>query len=421
METAVVTTPVPAEPTGLKVEELVTQAEECLRQLRFKPSTISRYQVYWRQFARFCAKGHSGNRFSSELVQMFLASRMTSVDEPPVRCFEKRMLVAIRVLTGVATTGGYSTRLPRKTPPPPFPAPWQDVLEQYRRYRTEEGAVCEASVERRVRFASSFIQFGLGRGIKGVDDISCCLIRDFVASHVSYKSCTVASMATDLRNFLRHLVLIGLIRPELVNAVPAVRVYTQDRIPTVWKPEEVERLLAAVDRTSPTGKRDYAILLLAARTGMRSGDIRHLKLDNINWEASSIEFTQSKTQQPHTLPLALDVGEAIIDYLKNGRPVSSAREVFLRAIAPHAAFTHTYNIMDFYRKRAGIHVTTHRQHGLHSLRHSLASRLLEVGTPIETIASVLGHSSVESTRLYTKIDISLLRRAALDLCEVIDG
>ena len=205
--------------------------------------------------------------------------------------------------------------------------------------------------------------------------------------------------------------------PRLSDQVPTVRIAADAHIPTVWRTEEVKALLNAVDRSSPQGKRDYAILLLACRLGLRASDIRTLRLDNIRWEHARIEFTQSKTGTPVCLPLSEEVGQAVIDYLRDGRPVTSHREVFLRAMPPLVPFSTAnslYHIITFYRRRAGISPTTHSRKGMHALRHTVATRLLEVDTPLEVISDIMGHLSPNSTRLYTKVDIEALRTAALD-------
>jgi integrase len=208
---------------------------------------------------------------------------------------------------------------------------------------------------------------------------------------------------------------------DLIEHIPKVRVPRDARIPSVWSPRDVETLLGAVDRSSPVGKRDYAILLLAARLGMRVSDIRALCLEHLQWPLACIEMTQTKGGRPLELPLTEELGTALIDYLRNGRPNTQRREVFLRAHAPFAPFAsnnNLHNIVTTYRRRAGIALPAPHRRGLHSLRHTLASRLLEAQTPLETISSVMGHVSVETTRLYTKIDIEALRGVAIDLQEV---
>jgi integrase len=235
------------------------------------------------------------------------------------------------------------------------------------------------------------------------------------------KPATLAITASSLRSFLRYLCMKGEVSGDFVEHVPKVRVPRDARIPSVWDPKDVDVVLAAVERSSPVGKRDYAILLLAARLGMRASDIRTLRLEHIHWGQARIEMTQSKGGAPLVLPLAEEIGNALIDYLRNGRPKTDHREVFLTANAPFEPFgrnNNLHNIITTYRRRAGITLPARSRRGLHSLRHTVASRLLEVGTPLETISSVMGHLSVETTRLYTKIDIEALRSVAIDPDEV---
>jgi site-specific recombinase XerD len=231
---------------------------------------------------------------------------------------------------------------------------------------------------------------------------------------------TVARIVSDMRSFLRFLTMRGILQKDLSAALPKIRVPRDAKIPSVWEQELVVRLLAAVDRSSTKGKRDYVILLLACRLGLRAGDIRTLKLDQLHWEDSTIEITQSKTGTPLRLPLTGEVGDALIDYLKSGRPQTAHREIFLKVNPPFDPFTgnNLHHIVTYWRLLAGIQFRTPQKHGAHSLRHTVATRLLEKGTPFATIAEILGHSSLESTRIYAKADVEALRSVALDPEEV---
>jgi integrase len=219
-----------------------------------------------------------------------------------------------------------------------------------------------------------------------------------------------------MRSFLRFLTMRGTLQQDLSAELPKIRVPRDAKIPSVWEQELVVRLLEAVDRSSAKGKRDYAILLLACRLGMRVGDIRTLKLEQIRWDDSIIEVTQSKTGAALRLPLTNEVGEALIDYLKSGRPQTAHREVFLKANPPFDPFkgNNLHHIVTYWRLLGGIRFRTAQKRGIHSLRHTLATRLLEKGTPLTTIAEILGHTSLESTRIYAKANVEALRSVALD-------
>jgi integrase len=179
-----------------------------------------------------------------------------------------------------------------------------------------------------------------------------------------------------------------------------------------------------VDRANPIGKRDYAILKLAACLGMRSGDIAGLKLENIDWGKNLIRYEQQKGGQPLTLPLLNDVGESIIDYLKNGRPQSGLRLIFLKHCAPYTGLTGAalHPIMKKYLRLANLPGDPPRKAGLHTLRHSLASALLEDATPLPIISEVLGHRKTATTRMYTTIDVASLKKCALEVpAPIVEG
>jgi integrase len=176
-------------------------------------------------------------------------------------------------------------------------------------------------------------------------------------------------------------------------------------------------MLGAVDRASPVGKRDYAILVLAGRLGLRAGDIRSLRLDDLDWDQAVITIQQSKTGKLLELPLIDEVATGLIEYLRYGRPATDHRQVFVRFKAPFEPFVNRnnfYPIITKYRRLAGVKLEPGSRSGLHSLRHSLATAMLADGVPIEEISPILGHASLDTTRIYTRVDIAALRSAALN-------
>jgi integrase len=228
---------------------------------------------------------------------------------------------------------------------------------------------------------------------------------------------TAAALVSQLRCFLSFLWTSEIVAKDLSRSLPKVRIPEQAYIPLVWTREQVDALLSGIDRDSARGKRDYAILLLACRLGLRSKNIRGLLLENLRWAESRIEIIQSKTGKTLTLPILDDVGNALIDYLRDGRPNSPTREVFLTMRAPFKPITDSSvlsDLMQYYLQRAGIPKPERRPVGIYSLRHTLATRMLEGNIALPTISEVLGHRTTESTLIYTKVDISALRSASLD-------
>lgn len=188
-------------------------------------------------------------------------------------------------------------------------------------------------------------------------------------------------------------------------------------IPSAYPKSDVKKILEAVDRANPNGKRDYAILLLASELGLRSSDIRNLKFSNLHWEKNTIELTMSKTGKEITLPLLENIGMAIIDYLKYGRPHTDLDIIFLRHISPiqQLSASGVTRIVSRYIYKSGIEVKPGQRKGPHALRHSLASALLEENIPLPIISEILGHSDSRTTEIYLKIDIKQLRNCALEV------
>jgi integrase len=204
---------------------------------------------------------------------------------------------------------------------------------------------------------------------------------------------------------------------DLAFHVPSVKCSKKSKVPSAYTQEEIQRMLSAVDRGNPKGKRDYAILLIAVRLGLRASDICGLTFDHFKWESNTIELRQEKTEELLVLPLFNDVGEAVIDYIKYGRPAVQAREIFLRLSAPieRMSYPTLHSIVTEYLNKTGISIPEGKKHGPHALRHSLASALLHNNTPMPVISEILGHTDTQTTTVYLKIDILHLRDYALNV------
>jgi site-specific recombinase XerD len=272
------------------------------------------------------------------------------------------------------------------------------------------------------------LEYCLGRffswlATHGIDDLrqlSVKHVREFVPSLHHCKRSTAAVHASALRGFLSYLHMKEVLASDLASAVELPPLYRMSQPPKVLDEDTVERILSAVDRSTALGKRDYAILLLAARCGMRPSDIRALCFEDINWRQRCISIVQSKTQRPLTLPLLSDVEQALIDYIRRGRPPCPARQILVRHIAPIRPFGSRNNLFSVMRRAvqaAGIELSGSLR-GLHLLRHSLATQMLTGGVPFDVIAGVLGHASVETTRRYAQVDLLGLRSVAMSEAEV---
>ena len=206
---------------------------------------------------------------------------------------------------------------------------------------------------------------------------------------------------------------------ELFNNYKWVR---QEKIPSFYTASEVSTIEDSVERSSGVGKRNYAMLLLASRLGLRASDIANLKFNNLDWEQNEIHLTRYKTGNPVTLPLLSDVGNAIIDYLQHGRFKSDTPHVFLSARAPYVPATKSTVCAALSCIILQTEVETeNRHHGPHSLRHSLAGRLLDNNVPIQVISETLGHTKTDTTMAYLRIDVTSLLKCSLPVPPVSDS
>jgi site-specific recombinase XerD len=219
------------------------------------------------------------------------------------------------------------------------------------------------------------------------------------------------SLCASIRCFLRFLLLRGYMSRDLVSGVPVIPTFKLARLPRAASTEDIAKVLGAVDRSTPTGRRDYAILLVLSVYGIRSGQICGLRLEDLDWRRELLRLRAAKGGRDVLLPLYPAVGEALVDYLRHGRPRSTLRQVFLRVRAPIAPLSSSVSvIIRGHARRAGV---TGRVNA-HAWRHACAARMLARGASLKTICDVLGHRSIETTFIYTKINIHELRQAALD-------
>lgn len=218
------------------------------------------------------------------------------------------------------------------------------------------------------------------------------------------------AMCTALRSFLRFLLVRGYLRHDLVPCVPVIPSFKLDRLPRGIAWADVQRILAVIDRSTVVGCRDYAMLLLLATYGMRVGQLCALRLDDIHWRRQTIRIRAAKGGRDTVLPLRSSVGEAIVRYLRNGRPHRPCREIFLRVRAPLVPMCGISSQIRSYARTAGVPPPF----SAHAWRHACATRMLAEGQSIKTIRDILGHRSIESTLIYTKVDVETLRQAALD-------
>ena len=417
----------------LSLERLVTDALGEVERLGYSRRSRNRYRAIWEHLIEFSFHKRLGDQFSGELAVRFLEEYRVTGNEIDMsgQGWRKHVVWGVRALADFAEKGRIERAFTDVEAIHLVPA-MQNTLCDYVQYCKERLQLRPGTLHERTIELTIFLNFLHTKKARALDQIQSLDLSEFLSCRANLplvgkirrdrwlQPKTVARIVSDMRSFLRFLTMRGILHKDLSADLPQIRVPRDAKIPSVWEQELVARLLEAVDRSSARGTRDYAILLLACRLGLRAGDIRTLKLDQLHWEDSTIEVTQSKTGTPLRLPLTHEVGEALINYLKSGRPQTAHREVFLKVNPPFDPFkgSNLHHIVTYWRLLAGIRFRSPQKRGMHSLRHTLATRLLQKGTPLPTIAEILGHTSLESTRIYAKSDVEALRSVALDPEEV---
>lgn len=261
-------------------------------------------------------------------------------------------------------------------------------------------------------YLSRFLIFIESQHKSTVDEIREEDLLYYVSTVTNNNVCVVSS----IRLFFGHLFDTGALQYNPSEVLRHYKWDKKEKLPSVYTPAEVLKIESSIKRGDATGKRDYAMMLLATRLGLRASDIAHLSFENISWESSTVMLSQFKTGKRIELPLLAHVGEAIIDYLKYGRKKSESTRVFLYTRAPFTSMENAAVAGTLGRIIASSGVdTAGRKHGPHAMRHSLASRFLENRETIPLISEALGHRTTATTGSYLRIDLGSLVQCALDV------
>jgi integrase/recombinase XerD len=297
--------------------------------------------------------------------------------------------------------------------PAPVSAPaMAQIKARYEAYLREDRGLSPVTGPRHWFVLGQFLRQRFGDGPITPRQITADDVTRYVVDQIPARSPASAQLhASALRSFLRFLWQTGETNVDLTAAIPPVRRWRLVDVPKYLTPDEVRRLLAACNRSSPVGRRDYAILLLLARLGLRGGEIVRLELDDINWHAGEL-LVPGKGCVRSRLPLPCDVGDALATYLRCDRPRCQTRRVFGRVRAPHRPLGHPSTVSTLVRMaltRAGINAP---MKGAHVVRHSLATDLLRRGASLADIGDVLRHQQPQTTEIYAKVDLTRLRLIA---------
>lgn len=410
----------------MEQRQTISQIAECvimeMERMQYSPAAISAFRVKARQLSRYVQEKTGADYFSEELGQRYLADTigfpfaenrwLTSPEAAHMRC--------VRRIGEYQLYGAVLRNHARKSK---SLNSWvlkdEKIITAYiESVQTADNS--EATKNLRINHIRQFYEFLASRKVSGIHDISAQIISDYAASLQGESPIYTKHRLATLRFYFRFLRKNGILEYDWSFAVPKVIAPKNRNVPALWEKDDLERLLKGIDRGSPVGKRDYAIILLVVELGLRISDVSELRLDSLKWERNELELIQHKTGNRLTLPLLEDVGWAMIDYIRYARPNVESPFVFLTVNAPYTQMQPGTigSTLDRHRARSGIQKKCGTAGGMHSLRHALARRMLEQGTPLSTVANVMGHTSYASTSPYLKVDIEGMRECALSLGEV---
>lgn len=293
---------------------------------------------------------------------------------------------------------------------------FMSVLEDYLKWMYDYRHVTEGTLSVRRHSLRQFLQWlGSKATLQGLAKLTPEIVEQFFLSYAETAGpCARRSMQAVLRTFFRFCLQEGFIQYPLDKAVPTLHTYKLATVPRGLSDDQALKLFECVNRNTPVGRRDYAILQLLYTYGVRGGQIRALELTDIHWSTNQILFKASKHGKDSLLPLTEEVGNSLLDYLKKARPEGTTYpQVFLTSRAPYHRLVQS-NVLSAivcrYIVKAKIQVTSK---GSHTLRHCFATRMVQAGHPLKSVADVLGHRYLSTTFIYTKVDFNSLKQVAL--------
>jgi site-specific recombinase XerD len=394
---------------------LISLCEDELNSREYGAIHHGRISAEWGKLARWM-EAHNYTDFS-EVIGFQYCDETLGTHILPDRLTHcgKIRLRAVRMLTSYQRDGDFEFRTPKIERN--FYGNTGMEISLYLSYLRNVHHLSESTIKNKEQYIYEFFCY-IEKHSLTLDNLSIEIMEDFFAS-MDYSLSSRHNCSSTLRIFFRYVHENGITTKDNSMFVLRDNYNKRCKIPTTYDEDEIRRIIASVERSSGTGKRDYLILLLAAEYGWRSSDIVNFRFSQIDWDKNVISFSQHKTGVLVEYPLLSSVGNAIVDYLKHGRPVTDAEEIIVSAETakkgkPLSTPT-VHSIVAKYMRKANINNWKIRKHGPHSLRHSLATNMLKKNITMPIISTILGHQNTESTKVYLKVDAEKLKQCPLPM------
>lgn len=395
-----------------KTSEIIQAVKELMQRAGYGGRTINRYNACWNSLLKYegddrrFSTGRAVN-FLDDVYNITAFTDLTKTDGVRAR--------AIQYLCEYSQYGRFSMDRISSGKTPGFK--FTEYLEKFKEYQTTMHIISETTLKHYDNEIGRFLLYLTQRELHSLEQLTAAIILDYCSSFASFSSAVRHNAFSSVRVFLRFLLKTDAVTEDLSTIVPSVPNRRDCKIPTAYSEAERESLLNIIDRASPIGQRDYAIIMVAARLGLRSSDIRFLAFSSVKWEKNTIELVMEKTKELIVLPLLNDVGEALIDYIRYGRPQCDLPYIFVSHVSPIRVLSATgmTAIVKKHANKAGIDCTPYGKGGSHALRSTLATHLLENEVPLPVISEILGHKDTRTTEVYLKLDIAHLRKCCLEV------
>lgn len=409
----------------MKLEMITEGLKELLLENHYNPTTIHFYEREWKKIQTFLMDEYGDTEYEMERGLKYLEKHYNLVSRYNDGTLSQQRVQLLRVvhmledysLHRVLTRRYYASKNPLA-----LAESFKPLFNEYTDF-LDSSELSVSTINHYKKISVVFMDYLAQRKIPSVDQLTMDICHSYLKTLAGYSFKTVEQNVCGVRHFLRFLHSSGKISVDYAEKIHMPSISKSARIPSAWQEEELKAMLASIDRNSPTGKRDYAMIVLACVLGLRIGDIKNLRFKNFNWEEKKLSIIQHKTHKPLSLPLPDAVGWAVIDYIKNGRPHYYESDViFLKHMPPFDPIgdaNHMQQQIIRYMRKAGIDQRSKKHSGFHSLRHSAGSMLLEMEIPLPVITDILGHSDSDITAVYLKTDLQKLAECVLspeDFC-----
>lgn len=398
----------------MTINQAVEEVLQTLEEVPLAPETVRYYGVCYQAVLGYCSK-NSLIIFSYEDAEDFFTVQNERANRKEIcRTYALIMRKAAFTLADYLATGTICWNR-RNYKVIALPEDYQRLLDHFKTHIS--GSLADGSVNLVIQMCRRFLLFLTGKGCLEISTMYVSHVREFISQespkHISHK----INLTWPIKKFLHYLSDCSLTEINadlfLANPIPSRR-----KVLPCLEETEIESLFSEVDRDSIRGKRDYAIMKLALETGLRWSDISSLKLSEIDWRKKEISILQEKTGTALMLPLTVEAGNAVADYILNARPEADSPYLFLRLRRPYdrlASRTPAANIMERYQSGAGFTHQAGDGKSFHAFRRTMGTRLIKADIPLTTVSQILGHNSLDSTKRYLSLHDEKLLSCCMDL------